>query len=186
MEDNLIMKTLDLGYNSKARVWINESPGIIYPVIEVITQDIQTELTEKFDYKQATIEMMIAASPRICYGLLGVKFIPNSTGKLSLEILVSPENEALFEESLAKGFDTVRIGCTKEYSQSVIKGVRQSLNHQVIQGLGSGVICFDVAAHGEISSSNKLFCHLATTLINLLLLNTVSNEKEITELVKTP
>lgn len=180
------MQTIDLGYNSKARVWLNDSPAILYPIIEVITQDIETELTCQSEHKQAAIEMMIAANPRICYGLLGAKFIPNQIGKLSLEILVSTEQEAIFEQSLANSFDTVRIGCPKEYTQSIINGALHSLNAQLVETLGSGVICFDVAAHGEISSSNKLFHHLASILVNLLLLNRVSNEKEIAELLKTP
>jgi hypothetical protein len=54
-----------------------------------------------------------------------------------------------------------------------------------MESLGSGVLRFDKAAHGEIGSSNKFFRKIAATVVQLLMLDKASNEKEVTEIVKT-
>lgn len=181
------MQTIDLGFHSQARVWLKDSlPIIIYPALNIITQDIQTGLTCKSGTRQAALEIFIPVGPRVCYGLLGAKFIPNDSGRLSVEVRVSTENESIFSSSMAATVDTVKIGLPEEYSQSVIEGIVNSLtNPKMIEILGSGVIGIEQAAHGELSSSKKMFRNIAATLTRLLLLEQSSHQDEVTEIVKT-
>jgi hypothetical protein len=179
------MQTINLDFHSQARVWIKDSPSIIYPVLDIITQEIKGSLVRKSGTRQATLELIIPVGPRVCYGLLGVQFIPNDSGKLSVEVRVSTENESIFKNSMAAQVDTVRIGLPREYSQSVIEGIISSLNQRTIEILGSGVIRLEQAAHGEISSSKKFFRNIAASVMQLLLLDQVNPQEEVTEIVKT-
>ena len=179
------MKKLDLDFHSKALVWIGDYPSLIYPAIDVINQDVYTGLSINYGEKRAALEIMLPVGSRVLYGLLGAKFIPNNSGKFSLEVLVSTNSEAVFQQSLAAKLDQVRIGLPSEYSQSVIDGTLHSLDQKSLESLGSGVLRFDKAAHGEIGSSNKFFRKIAATVVQLLMLDKASNEKEVTEIVKT-
>jgi hypothetical protein len=183
--DYMTMQTINLDFHSQARVWIKDSPSIIYPVLDIITQEIKGSLVRKSGTRQATLELIIPVGPRVCYGLLGVQFIPNDSGKLSVEVRVSTENESIFKNSMAAQVDTVRIGLPREYSQSVIEGIISSLNQRTIEILGSGVIRLEQAAHGEISSSKKFFRNIAASVMQLLLLDQVNPQEEVTEIVKT-
>lgn len=181
------MQTIDLGFHSQARVWLKDSLPFIYPALDIISQDIQTGLACKSETRQAALEIFIPVGPRVCYGLLGAKFIPNPSGKLSVEVRVSTENESIFSSSMAAKVDTVKIGLPEEYSQSVMEGIVNSLidDAKLIETLGSGVIAIEQAAYGEISSSKKMFRNIAATVIQLLLLDQASCQDEVTKIVKT-
>jgi hypothetical protein len=181
------MQTIDLGFHSQARVWLKDSLPFIYPALDIISQDIQTGLACKSETRQAALEIFIPVGPRVCYGLLGAKFIPNPSGKLSVEVRVSTENESIFSSSMAAQVDTVKIGLPEEYSQSVMEGIVNSLTNdaKLIETLGSGVIAIEQAAYGEISSSKKMFRNIAATVIQLLLLDQASCQDEVTKIVKT-
>jgi hypothetical protein len=155
--------------------------------LDIISQDIQTGLACKSETRQAALEIFIPVGPRVCYGLLGAKFIPNPSGKLSVEVRVSTENESIFSSSMAAQVDTVKIGLPEEYSQSVMEGIVNSLTNdaKLIETLGSGVIAIEQAAYGEISSSKKMFRNIAATVIQLLLLDQASCQDEVTKIVKT-
>lgn len=167
----IIMLTINLDYHGKACVWMDDSPSIIYPVIDIISQDLKTNLPQKSNPKKVVLEVLIPVGARICYGLLGVEFIPNSSGKLSLEVCLSTENEAIFVKSIAAKLDVVRVGLPKEYGNGVIEGVKLGLNERFLEVLGSGVLRFDQAAHGEIGSSNQFFRQISATIIQLLSLD---------------
>ena len=181
----MTMQTINLDFHGQARVWIKDSPSIIYPALDIITREIKGGLARKSGIRQAALELIIPVGPRVCYGLLGVQFIPNDSRKLSVEVRVSTENESIFKNSMAAQVDTVRIGLPREYSQSAIDGIVSSLSHQIIETLGSGVIRLEQAAHGEISSSGKFFRNIAASVMRLLLLDQVSPQEEVTEIVKT-
>lgn len=180
------MQTIDLGFHSQARVWLKDSLPFIYPALDIISQDIQTGLACKSETRQAALEIFIPVGPRVCYGLLGAKFSPNPSGKLSVKVRVSTENESIFSSSMAATVDTVKIGLPEEYSQSVMEGIVNSLTDpKLIETLGSGVIAIEQAAYGEISSSKKMFRNIAATVIQLLLLDEASCQDEVTKIVKT-
>lgn len=92
----MTMQTINLDFHGQARVWIKDSPSIIYPALDIITREIKGGLARKSGIRQAALELIIPVGPRVCYGLLGVQFIPNDSGKLSVEVRVSTENESIF------------------------------------------------------------------------------------------
>ena len=179
------MQNIDFDLHSKARVWITDNPSIIYPALDIVTQDIKSGLKCKSAPRKAALEINIPVGPRSCYGLLGAKFIPNNSGNLSLEIAVSTDSESIFTDALAAQIDTVRIGLPMEYCQSVIEGIINSLTPENMEILGSGIIVFAQAAHGEISSSNQIFRNIAATVILLLLLDNACHQQQVTEILKT-
>lgn len=180
------MQIIDLGFHGEARVWLEETLFLSYPALDLIEKDIKIGLRKELESsKTAILEVLFYASPRFFYGLLGVEFVPNNTGKLSIQLKVSTENENLYTNSIAKEVDTVRVGLPEEYAQSVIDGIMDSLTEANIELFGSGLIQIEQAAHAEISSSNKTFRNIAATAIQLLLLDRTNSEKEETaEVVK--
>ena len=178
------MQKIELDFHSKAYIWMDSNPGIIYSASEVLTKEVCTDLPRKSDRKQAALEILIPVGARFLYGLLGAEFIPNDSGKFSLEVLLSTNNASIFQQSIASELDLVRVGLPREYSQSVVEGALQSLNNKSLETLGCGVLQFNQAAHGEIGSSNKFFCQIAGTVVQLLTLNPVEDEKALAEIVK--
>ncbi len=180
------MQNITLDFHIQARVWLQDYPGIIYGAADVIEREVGSGLAKKTGDKQAALEIIIPVGPRFLYGLLGAKFIPNDSGKIRLQVLVSTSTEPVYQKSIAseQNLDIVRVGLPGEYSNSVIEGALQALNHQLCTELGSGIIQFDQAAWGEIGSSNKIFRQIAATVVQLLALNSVNNQTQVTEIIK--
>lgn len=184
MGDIEMIQMIDLDLQRKACVWFNESPELLYPVVEVMNQDLATGLEQNSHRKQVALELLIPVGAKMSYGLLGVEFILNSSEKLLIELWISTENERIFEKSIANKLDTIRIGLPLEYSQSVIEGIKISLDENLISNLGSGILRINQAAHGEISSSNKFFKRISMILMQLLILDRIHSQKKVTEIIK--
>lgn len=69
-----------------------------------------------------------------------------------------------------------------EYSQSVIGGVKLSLDEQLASYLGSGVILINQAAHGEVGSSNNFFKQITIIVMQLLVLDSAISPKKVAEI----
>jgi len=181
-----IMQNITLDFHIQARVWLQEHPQIIYSATDLIEREVGSGLEKKAGDKRAALEILIPVGPRFLYGLLGAKFIPNDSGKIVVQILVSTTEEADYKKSIAseQHLDTVRVGLPREYSNSVIEGALQALNPQSCTELGSGILRFDQAAWGEIGSSNKIFRQIAATVVQLLALNSDKNQTQLTEIIK--
>jgi len=89
---------------------------------------------------------------------------------------------SLVDWALAARIDEVYPGMPLEYANSVLEGV---LGAEEI--LGSGVLRFETAAHGIVSSSRRMFRQLALDLVHLLSYKVESlSEEELTTLFSTP
>jgi hypothetical protein len=179
------MQNIKLDHHVQAHVWIDERQQIICPRTETISKELAKGLTKKSPNKRGGLEILMPAGARFFYGLLGAEFIPNDSGSFLLEVLIATNQENIYEQSIASKLDQVRVGLPSEYSQSVIEGAIESLNETTLARFGSGVLTFDQAAHGKVGSSNIFFRHIATTVIQLLMIERSSNTQEVTQIVKT-
>lgn len=129
----------------------------------------------------AAVEMIIPSAGRALYGLLGAKFVSDRSGELLVKLAVSENVEAEIDWSLASSIDKVCAGLPVEYADSVLDGVIHSGKI-----LGSGVLFFNCAAHGEIGSSPQMFRQLALRVVRLIASASMRksfSEEELAELL---
>ena len=179
------MQDIELGFHRKARVWIYDKPQILYPAIETVSLDIERSLSRNSQKeKTGALEILIPVGGRFFYGLLGAEFIPNDSGNFTVEVLISTDQERIYKQSIASKLDQIRVGLPSEYSQSVINGITEPLNKETLRKLGSGLLRFNQGAYSNVGSSNKIFRHIATTVVQLLMVQRGSNDQEVTKIVK--
>lgn len=137
--------------------------------------------------QMAAVEMIIPSAGRALYGLLGAEFVSDRSNKLLVKVAVSEavseDVEAEIDWSLASSIDKVCAGLPVEYADSVFDGVVHAG-----EILGSGVLFFNCAAHGEIGSSPQMFRQLALKVVRLIAAASVKeslSEKELISLLAT-
>ena len=171
------MQQINSEYNGKARLWKESVPKLIYPTIDTIEQVLCTDLPKISGEKQVALEVMIPVGGRFLYGFLGAVFKPSASEQFLLQIPVSTDSEKIFADSIAADLDQIRFGLPNEYVQSVIDSAMFHLHkYQGIKILGSGTLCFEPAAHGELSSSKRFFGDIVAVLVQLLVLNRVDTD----------
>jgi hypothetical protein len=171
------MQQINSEFNGKARIWKESFPNLIYPTVNIVEKVVRTNLEAVFERKQVAIEILIPVGGRFLYGFLGVVFKPDCSGKLLLQVPVSTDTEKIFEDSIAAHLDQVRLGLPNEYVQSVIDSALFHLDkYKSVEILGSGTLCFEPAAHGELSSSKRFFWDITGVLVQLLVFNRVDTD----------
>lgn len=135
--------------------------------------------------QKAAVEMITPSAGRALYGLLGAEFVSDRSGsllvKLAVSEAVSEGVEPELDWSLASSIDKVCAGLPVEYADSVFDGVIHAGKI-----LGSGVLFFNCAAHGEIGSSPQMFRQLALKVVRLIASASVReslSEEELAELL---
>lgn len=171
LTDKLIVLNLS-GYR-KVRIWLGALPELNYPVVKVLSRTKDAKKVDISEVRRTAVEMFIPTGGRFIYGLLQAEFTPTNLGEFSINVATSANTGNLVDWSLAASVDQVYAGIPLEYSESVIEGALSAGDI-----LGSGILCFEGGAHGALSSSNRIFRHLATTVVRILAcpLESVSEE----------
>lgn len=153
----------------KINMWINESLTIIDSNHdgEIIYRQ-NTEL--KATSKKIIVELFI---PRACsnYALLGLDFISTNEKKSNIKISIDEQECKIYKNSIALPFDKVNWGIMDEYKQGILNSIYKHINI-----LPSGIINYNISAHGEIGSSIVAFEIVSDILLSLLQYNDI-NEK---------
>ncbi|MDQ2886972.1 MAG: hypothetical protein M3Y39_12925 [Chloroflexota bacterium] len=175
------MKLLTWGY-SKARIWLAELPDWKYEAVEMVEREQMAKEGEGTELSCAAVELFLPVGPRAYYGGLGAILVPESTGKLHVRVTVSSDKGQRFEEALTGTLDTVYKGLPREYGQGILEGIMQ---FNEVQTLGSGMLSFSYAVHGEISSSVWFFQLISRVVIRMLKGGThVSSEEDVKGLLR--
>jgi hypothetical protein len=175
------VRTLELGKDRRARVWLGELPDAACPTVRTLTHTIAAGRESQNFVELAAIEVFVPLGPRSMYGLLGGQMKPNAaSNNLRISVSVSAANERLLADSLAMRGDVVRVGLPAEYAQAVLAGV--NLAKGELNALNAGRLSINRAAHGAIASCEAVYKHLAAILVKLF--NAVSLEPSDDELVK--
>ena len=173
-------KSLNLSHHRKMRVWLGELPPLKYPVVDSVERTIKAINSQIYNRKYAAIEMFIPKGGRAIYGLLGAEFQPQLSQEILVQVAVSETATQQLDWLLASSLDRTYMGLPSEYCQSVLSGALTGA-----EILGSGLLHINCAAHGEVSSSPRIFNHLASTLVKLLASNIQSVlDSEITAIVE--
>ncbi len=154
---------LNLSGYRKARIWLGELPELNYPIVNVLSRTKDAKKVDISEVRRTAIEMLIPTGGCFIYGLLEAEFTPTNLGEFSIKVATSANTGNPVNWSLATSVDEVCAGIPLEYSESVIEGALSAGDI-----LGSGILCFQGGAHGAVGSSKRIFRHLATTAVRIL------------------
>lgn len=100
------------------------------------------------------------------YALLSVDFLADISGKTVVNLGIDNLNNERFNDSIALTLDTVIWGIMDEYEKGILPSVEKHLN---AHSLPSGIIFFNIFAHGEIGSGTDMFRRVSDVLLSLLI-----------------
>jgi hypothetical protein len=176
------MIDLNLDRYKKARVWVGELPKLSYDVLQVEQRRLEAEGSILAEVRCAAVELLIPTGPRSLYGALGAMVTPGACGQLLVQVAISPLDGELVASALTGRMDEVHIGLPQEYAGAVLEG---AVNTEEIHLLGPGILRFNHAAHGEVSSAQVIFRRLARTVVRLLCLDTEAvSEEELRKMLE--
>ncbi|MDX1932455.1 MAG: hypothetical protein SFU56_07605 [Capsulimonadales bacterium] len=150
------------------RIWFDEAKPYDFAPGRVVKFEIATQPSAIRRERRVTVELVLRRAGLFPYGLLGAAFIPNVSNVLQIEVNCDSQTDVMVLNSLALQPDTVLIGLPYEYAQAVLNSVAHS---DISEQLGSGLIRFDCAAHGEVGSSSSAFVRLSLIVTQLLTLD---------------
>lgn len=147
----------------KANIWLNHFPAIIKEVKDELLVEGDTKTYT--NSKQLVVELFIPRSHNN-YALLGIDFISDRENKVKIKMGIENQQKRKNDHSLALSFDTVMWGILEEYKQGVMDSVHIFLQNGE---LPSGTIHYNIAAYGEIGSSQTMFKIVSNILLSLLI-----------------
>jgi hypothetical protein len=178
----MMIVALNLDRYTKARVWWGELPDLRYNALRLGERTLEAQGAALANARCAAVELFIPTGTRFLYGILGAAFSPVDIGRLLVQVAVSAEDGERVATSLAGRVDDVRVGLPQEYTEAVLEG---ATGMDEIHRLGPGVVRFDVAAHGRISSAQVIFRRLARTVMRLLCLDAEpASEEELRKMLE--
>jgi hypothetical protein len=166
----------------RARVWVGELPNLSYDVLQVEERRLEAEGAMLAAVRCAAVELLIPTGPRSLYGALGAMFSPGAGGQLLVQVATSPLDGELVASALTGRLDAVHIGLPEWYAGAVLEG---AVSTEEIHLLGPGILRFDHAAHGEVSSAQVIFRRLVRTVVRLLCLDMEAvSEEELRKMLE--
>ncbi len=149
------------------RVWQDEGQISSYVHDQIIqgTVDLPNIAALYPETRSTTVEVARMLGHPSSYGLLGAEFMPDSGGRITVEVALSSgsDGETVTYDSLAAGSDAVRVGLPREYGSAVLQA-----SMLYASALGPGTLCFADAAHGMVGSSVAVFRWLTRIVLELL------------------
>lgn len=158
----------------KANIWVNDFPAIIKEAKDELLVEEGTETYT--DSKQLVVELFIPRSHNN-YALLGIDFISDHQKKVKIKMSIENHQKLKNEYSLALSFDKVTWGILEEYKQGVIDSFHMFLQNRK---LPSGTIHYNIAAYGEIGSSQAMFEIVNNILLSLLINENICEDTALT------
>ena len=166
---------LNLSRYKKCRLWVNDfrndyiinSNRVIKGIINL--DDRPNSLYEK---AQMAIEVFMG-SEASSYALVGFCFYPDDQycNKIEVSVIVNA-TDVVYENSLAYGNETVKIGIPDEYSDAILKSAVKTITET--NAFPPGNFVFNIGAHSNVGSSPVVFA-LATKLLLTLFRDNIKN-----------
>ena len=153
---------LHLG-NADLKYWINE-----FPILEKIkseTEKIQIPMREvlqkKYFCKKVALEVYLHKNAGN-YALLGLEYVPNESGILSIEIQYVIDNEMHYESDLTKFNDYKYLGLPEECTEIILEKIKNN------KSISSGTLKIPIAANCEVGSSPLVFSKVTGLLLEFI------------------
>ena len=153
----------------RIKIWLDELPIQECERTNIVKREYQAGVQDLKD-RQIVVELKI---PRNIsnYGMLGVRY-RNTSITVNIQINLSKYDEEIYEESISINPDIVHKGIPEEYVSGIIRSIEQ--NNGML--LKSGHYEFNVGAHGEVGSSERIFFVLTNIILKLLLEQEISKD----------
>jgi len=170
----------NLGGHQKGRLWINDFPEIKIKTIDTIQKTVEGVEDISKCSKSVVLELLLPRNASN-YALLGVTYTPLNSKKLDIVINVGTADDVVLKDNIAFTSDEVHIGIPAEYALTIIDSAVDTLKDLEFP---SGILFFDVAAHGHVGSSKMIFSRVTKMLVKIISKNVLElSESELKELV---
>lgn len=161
------MITGGIGKYGKFRLWRD----VYYPSLYEIHNDPDVHDscvngTTPYNVHNAVLEVMIPRGARVLYGMLGVRYLPAGGAAARIDDLKSISIFSEDENYLIKGFDSVSVGLPENYAKAALEGFRRASFDCVEVEINRLQIIY--AAHGEVSSNERIFEKIGFVLARLI------------------
>lgn len=161
------MIELKLSKEREARIWFENSPRA------AVSGNLQ-EYSRLIDgravaagHQHCTLELLVPLGGRFNYGLLGCLIEAPAMQATTVAVDSSHQRTESFTASLAHGVELVHWGLDSEFVDSVFEGTARGITEF---GRPRGRIHFNVAAHGDVGATAKMFSRLARLVMALVVL----------------
>ena len=171
------MYKISLDNGLKANIWINEEPIISNCYYGKLLAEEKTKLFA--NSKKLIVELFIPRAHNN-YALLGIDFLANETGKVTIEFSLNNPNNTKYNDAIALSFDTVFWGIVDEFEEGIILSLNKHLRSQ---SLPSGIINYNISAYAEVGSSADMLKKISDILLSLLLCDDI-NEYRLLEIIR--
>jgi hypothetical protein len=150
----------------RIRLWLEQLPTETSLPQADETRESSFDATSGMSFhSKVAIEIVRPYGPMFDYGLLGIKFAPGTSARLTLRSPVSHSHGPVsYREAIANRLDDVSVGGLDEYSDSIHAAL---LNLDSIH-LPAGTISVTCMANGLVGSSARVFADLMRGSVRLL------------------
>ncbi|TFW33900.1 hypothetical protein [Massilia horti] len=159
------MIELKLSKEREARIWFENFPratvgGHVREYSRLIDGRVVAPI-----HQHCTLELFVPLGGRFNYGLLGCQIEAPAMQATTVVVDASHQRTESFTGSLAHRVELVHWGLDSEFVDSVFEGAARGIAEY---GRPSGRIHFNVAAHGDVGATAKMFSRLARLVIALV------------------
>lgn len=168
------MFELDLPLHRQARAWVDNTPPASFEADETFAHISPAGKPGFPEVRRVAVELLIPKGARVLYGLLGAEYRPSESGELHVLINSLSAGPPLEDPLLSPALDEVQIGLPAAYMDSVIEGVMLANEGD----LPAGMLKFQYAAHGIVSSCQAIFRALSLTVVRLLATNQLPTKEQ--------
>jgi len=170
----------NLGNHQRGRLWINECPEIKSKIIGTIQKTVEG-VGKISEYKQSAVLELLLPRNASNYALLGVTYIPLNSKKIDIKINVGIADDVVLKDNIASTSDEVHIGIPEAYALTIMDSAVETLKELEFP---SGILLFDIGAHGYVGSSKMIFSRITKMLVKIISKNVRAfSEEELQELV---
>ncbi|WBW97427.1 hypothetical protein [Oceanirhabdus sp. W0125-5] len=152
----------------RGRVWIDELPNMSYDVIQQLHSFIEIKSNSEIQAANLALELSLPRGASN-YALVGLRYTPTKNKVVEIKVNVSRNTGEIINDNIASQIDQVHVGIPLEYANVVLNTARSVI--QEINDYPSGIIEFNLGAHGLIGSSQVIFSKITSIIIKLLCKN---------------
>ena len=173
-------KLKNIGSMRNGNLWINEKIDISFVCIDNLKTTIKKNEWIHWDDASYILEFNLNGRNANNYALLGITYMYQESDELIINVNVSDYEGKVVSNTLALRPDEVHSGIPLDYAREIICVAEDYFKHNKC---GTGVITFDIGAHGYIGSSTNMFSKVSRILLQILTMNDKRNLSKMEDIV---
>lgn len=170
----------NVGKWKKCNLWIDEVPEMQYDCESVLNGVIVKKEWTNWDNSFYAIELRVIGRDCSNYALLGMRYEYKDVEELAINVNVSEFDGRVVEREISSVSGEIHCGLPLEYAKKVFDVTRDCLENTTCS---QGEITVDIAAHGDVGSSQLLFESITKILLQLLINNDKNDIEKIEKII---